>query len=104
MEKNTITEHYNIKIIIQDVTITIPQNFGHQDLISDGAGMLGNGPDDTVFKGFPGAGCCTLSDRGHSAILWNKEGGHPIIITGKETIIDYQANCPGYDPNTGSKR
>ena len=44
----------------QNVTITVPQNFGHQDLISDGAGMLGNGPDDTVFKGFQGAGCCTF--------------------------------------------
>jgi hypothetical protein len=85
----------------QNVTITVPQNFGHQDLISDGAGMLGNGPDDTVFKGFQGAGCCTFSDRGHSAILWNKEGGHPITITGKETISDYSA-LTGYNPKTGS--
>lgn len=67
-----------------NVTIIVPRNFGLQDLISDGAGMPGNGPDDMVFKRFQGAGCCTFSDRGHKAILWNKEDGHPITITVKK--------------------
>lgn len=65
-------------------------------------GMLGNGPDDSVKKGFQGAGCCVWSGAGHETILWTNEAGHPIKFTGANIISDYSA-CTGYninDPNT----
>jgi hypothetical protein len=83
-----------------NINVVVPDEFGHEDLISDGAGMLANGPDDSVFPGFQGCGCCTFSDRGHTCILWNKEGQHPVTITGKETVSDYSA-LTNYDPQTG---
>ena len=79
----------------------VPNEFGHQLEISDGGGMLGNGPDDTVFKGFQGAGCCTCSAAGHETELWTAEGSTKAKITGKEIIALYEILCPGYNPKTG---
>jgi len=65
-------------------------------------GMLRNGPDDSVKKGFQSAGCCVWSGAGHETIFWTNEAGHPIKFTGTNIISDYSA-CTGYninDPNT----
>jgi hypothetical protein len=57
--------------------------------------MLGNGPDDTVKKGFEGAGDCVLACAGHSTILWTTEAGDPVSITGANSISDY-SSITGY--------
>jgi hypothetical protein len=53
--------------------------------------MLGNGPDDSVQKGFKGAGDCVFAGAGHETILWNALAGITVPITGKENISDYSA-------------
>ena len=60
--------------VSEGAVVTVPLEFGHEDIIPDGGGMLGNGPDDTVFKGFEGAGCCVCSAAGHETQVWTGEG------------------------------
>jgi hypothetical protein len=67
-----------------------PKVFGHEALIPAWQ-MLGNGPDDSVAPGFQGAGDCVFAGGDHETMLWNVEGGHPITVTGKQTISDYSA-------------
>jgi len=76
------------------VEITIPKSFGHEKLISDW-GMLGNGPDNSVAPGFEGAGDCVFAGAGHEVMLWNKEAGVTVPITGAQAIADY-STVTGY--------
>lgn len=78
-----------------------PANFGHGLMFHDsndpitGWGMNGNGPDETVAHGFQGAGDCFWAAGAHTTRVAAKLGGHPVRITGKESIADYSAAC-GY--------
>lgn len=85
-----------------------PANFGHGTLLKDGEdlkidiGMNGNGPDDTVEKGFQGAGDCVWACAAHATRTAAKVNGHTVVITGKESIADY-SEFTGYvvgDDNT----
>ena len=76
-----------------------PTAFGHETLIGANAWqMLGNGPDNTVSKGFAGAGDCVFAGGDHETMLWTLEGGAPAKFTGASAIKDYSA-VTGYDPN-----
>jgi hypothetical protein len=77
-----------------------PKVFGHEALIAQWQ-MLGNGPDPSVDPGFQGAGNCVFAGGDHETMLWNTEGGHPVVITGKQAISDYSA-VTGYNPVTGA--
>ena len=47
-----------------------PKQFGHENLIAANAWqMLGNGPDNTVFEGFQGAGDCVFAGGDHESML-----------------------------------
>lgn len=75
---------------------TPPANFGHGETFGDGqaAGdwqMNGNGPDDTVESGFPGAGDCVFACGAHTTRETNKLAGRTVTITGKQSIADYSA-------------
>ncbi len=75
--------------------------WGHDSEVTNW-GMLGNGPDDSVYPGFPGAGDCTIAGADHEIELWTAEGGNPATFTGKNAIDDYIANTdPPYNPETG---
>jgi hypothetical protein len=69
---------------------TPPDRFGHGLSFKDWL-MLGNGPDDTVQKGFGGAGDCVFAGGGHETMLTTKLGGHPATFTGANSIEDYSA-------------
>ena len=63
--------------------------------------MNGNGPDDTVFPGFQGAGDCVFAGGGHETMLWNIMAARTVTITGRQSIKDYSA-VTGYNPTTGA--
>jgi hypothetical protein len=67
-----------------------PGEFGHEQAITEW-GMLGNGPDDTVERGFAGAGDCVFAGGDHETILLGAEGGHHPSFTGVQAIADYAA-------------
>lgn len=77
----------------------IPSTFGHENLVQNWQ-MLGNGPDDSVFPGFQGAGDCTCAGSDHEIMLWTTEGSTIAQFSGANTISDYSA-ITGYDPQTG---
>lgn len=74
---------------------TPPANFGLGSELKDGEDihvdidMNGNGPDDTVQPGFQGAGDCVWACAAHTTRTAAKLTGHPVVITGKESIADY---------------
>jgi hypothetical protein len=67
-----------------------PQTFGHE-AIGENWGMLGNGPDNSVIKGFGGAGDCVFAGAAHETMLWKAETGLPLAFTGRSVIGDYSA-------------
>lgn len=67
-----------------------PARFGHGNLYRDWF-MLGNGPDDTVARGFQGCGCCVFSGGDHETMLTNKLAGKQVTFFGINTIRDYSA-------------
>lgn len=75
-----------------------PEYFGHEKLIGANAwNVLGNAPDDSVSKGFKGAGDCVFAGGDHETMLWTLEGGSPAKFTGANAISDY-STVTGYDP------
>lgn len=59
-------------------------------------GMLGNGPDDSVKRGFRGAGNCVFAGAAHEHELALLEAGgaeatDDVLFTGREAIADYSA-------------
>jgi hypothetical protein len=87
---------------------TPPANFGHGTMFKDGEDLFrdwdmnGNGPDPTVQPGFEGAGDCVFACGAHTTRVTNVLGGHPVEISGKQSIADYSA-VTGYvigDPST----
>lgn len=79
----------------------LPMTWGHGTDFPDW-GMLGNGPDDTVFPGFGGAGDCAWAGPAHEEEQAAHESGRPIPpFSGKTVINQYSAYC-GYDSQTGA--
>ena len=75
-----------------------PKHFGHETVIGGHAWqMLGNGPDNSVSKGFGGAGDCVFAGGDHETMLWTAETGTAATFTGANAIKDYSA-VTGYDP------
>jgi hypothetical protein len=69
-----------------------PKNFGHEKLVGANAWqMLGNGPDNTVSKGFQGAGDCVWAGGDHETMLWTTEAGATAKFSGATAIADYSA-------------
>jgi hypothetical protein len=89
---------------------TLPTTWGHgMDFGNKGWLMLGNGPDDTVFPGFGGAGDCAWAGPGHETMQTQHEAGAPVSTFSGKTIIDQYAayiasvnNGQAYDPHTGA--
>lgn len=87
---------------------TVPLVFGFGKLYKDGEGadawqMLGNGPDETVYPGFDGAGDCVLAGAAHETKVVNKaRHGRDVPFDGHTVLVDYGA-ITGYvigDPST----
>lgn len=70
---------------------TPPTKAGHQGLIVDWEGMLGNDK----------YGDCVFAGAGHETILWNKEAGKNVLITEQNALSDYSA-VTGFNPNNPS--
>lgn len=67
---------------------TPPSKGGHQALVLDWEGMLGNDK----------YGCCVWSGAAHETILWNKEAGQPVKFDALSVLSDYSA-VTGFNPN-----
>lgn len=80
----------------------IPGRFGHAGLsLLGGWGMLGNGPDDSVFPGFQGCGDCAIAGPCHSEQEAAVLAGRPLPrFTGRVAVEQY-SELTGYDPETG---
>lgn len=72
------------------------------DFGSDNWRMLGNGPDDSVFPGFQGAGDCVWAGGAHEHMESEYNSKRAVApFSGKEIIAQYSAYS-GYDPKTGA--
>lgn len=81
----------------------VPTAWGHgMDFGANGWLMLGNGPDDTVFPGFGGAGDCAWAGPGHEEMQAAHEAGRNIPKFSGKVIIDQYSEYCGYDPRTGT--
>ena len=67
---------------------TPPVNFGHDDLVKNPWGMLGNDK----------YGCCAIAGPGHQIMLWNAEAGRQLIFSDQNTLADYSA-ITGFNAN-----
>src|SRR3954470_24960803 len=77
----------------------VPAEFGHEkdvEALGEQWGMLGNGPDNTVKRGFGGAGDCVFAGGDHEHMMWNAEVGKKVAFTGANAISDYSA-VTGYE-------
>lgn len=72
-----------------------PAHFGHETKMPAPRLMLGNGPDDTVEKGFQGAGDCVFAMICNAVRLATSLAGKPAHFTGKEAIAAY-SQVTGY--------
>ena len=77
-----------------------PGDIGHEGIVADWP-MCGNGPDDSVYPGFQGAGDCVFAGGDHETQLWTTEGGTPAAFNGSTAISDYSA-VTGYNPDVPS--
>jgi hypothetical protein len=68
----------------------VPTRFGHGYTFT-AWGMLGNGPDDTVAKGFKGCGDCVFAGGAHETMIVNKTAGRIVKFTGRNAVDDYSA-------------
>ena len=79
----------------------IPSKFGHAAAFTNWL-MLGNGPDDSVFKGFEGCGDCAWAGPGHAEMEAARTGKRPAPnFTGK-VIVEQYSEYSGYNPKTGA--
>jgi hypothetical protein len=67
---------------------TPPATFGHDSLVTQPLGMLGN---DSY-------GDCVWAGAAHETMLWNAEAGVVVPFTAQNTLSDYSA-VTGFDPN-----
>jgi hypothetical protein len=67
-------------------------------------GMLANGPDNSVFAGYEGAGDCTCAAAGHVEVMtaFFAESGTDAPVTSDEVLALYEIVSPGYNPQTGA--
>lgn len=73
----------------------VPARFGHGTLYRDWM-MLGNGPDESVAKGFGGCGDCVWAGFAHETrMLHHVLHREEVPFTGKEVVSDYSAQT-GY--------
>lgn len=81
----------------------LPSSWGHgMDFGQTGWGILGNGPDDSVFPGFQGAGDCAWAGPAHETMQMFHEAGQTVPSFSGKTIIDQYSAYSGYDPKTGA--
>lgn len=72
------------------------KDLGHADRMPEPRLMLGNGPDDTVAKGFGGAGDCVFACiTNYLRLAWNISGKSLFPATGKQAIQAY-SEVTGY--------
>lgn len=67
---------------------TPPAKAGHQNLVLDWEGMLGNDQ----------YGDCVLAGAAHETILWNDEAKQSVLFDEKSVLSDYSA-VTGFNPN-----
>jgi len=76
---------------LSDYLTTLPpvpaDNFGHETLVTQPWGVLGN---DAL-------GDCAIAGPGHETMLWNAEAGQQVAFSDANTIADYSA-ITGYNP------
>lgn len=64
--------------------------------------MLGNGPDDSVFPGFQGAGDCEIARWSNATIEADSNAGRPISPFDGSTAIPVYSKLTGYNEHTGA--
>lgn len=69
------------------LAITVPQNYGHYEVVQN-LGMLGN---DSV-------GDCVFAGGAHETMLWTGEVGKQALFDDQSVLSDYSA-VTGYDPS-----
>jgi len=67
---------------------TPPSKYGHQALVIDWEGMLGNDQ----------YGDCVFAGAAHETILWGKEGGKNVTFSTQSVLSDYSV-VTGFNPN-----
>lgn len=77
-----------------------PAQFGHDKLVGNGWGMLGNGPD-LKYPDIAPVGDCAIADAYHQHILWCAEVGVAIPVN-TPTVIDTYSAVTGYVPGDPS--
>lgn len=81
--------------IVAPSTVALPKpptRFGHASMYrGDAWQMLGNGPDDTVVRGFQGAGDCVFAGAAHETMETNRLAGRRVAFRGRDVIADYAA-------------
>ena len=89
----------------------IPEHFGHgydftgndgADQVAGAWNMLANGPDNSVFDGFQGCGCCAWAGPAHEEMEAAKNAGRPVPQFSGATIVKQYSEYSGYDPKTGA--
>lgn len=73
---------------VDTAAIVVPTTYGHQKLVTDQWGMLGN----------DNYGDCVLAGGDHETMLFNKEAGKEVIFTEQNALADYSA-ITGFNPN-----
>lgn len=87
---------------VQLPTIPPPGGGYGMDFGADGWGMLGNGPDNTVFEGFQGCGDCAWAGPAHETMEACKNAKQTVPSFSGKTVVDQYAQYSGYNPQTGS--
>lgn len=87
----------------KSLSIRVPNPGGGygMDFGASGWLMLGNGPDDSVFKGFDGCGNCAWAGPGHEHMESNHNAGDPVPPFSGKTIVSQYSEYSGYDAKTG---
>lgn len=81
----------------------VPMTWGRgMDFGATGWLMLGNGPDDTVFKGFQGCGDCAWAGPAHEEMQAAHEAGRPIPKFSGSTVVNQYGAYSGYNAETGA--
>lgn len=80
---------------------TIPHVWGHGNDLAVYP-MHGNGPDDSVFPGFQGAGDCEIARQQNAIINGSLNAGKPAPPLDGSTAIPVYSHLSGFNPQTGA--
>lgn len=78
----------------------VPDRLDYLMQMDGGWKMLGNGPDDTVFPGFQGAGVCNAVRKVNTSRVWSKFlGSGEVYGDWADVLALYRTQNPDFDPH-----